>query len=130
MSTPTMHKGQETLLESPHPPESRNSKPPPAGTRLDEEHIHGMVKESTVWDLYNHEARQVDHELVKDWTASLNFLLVLVSPLLPFIIHCTYLYRRASLRPCSPHLSSRARRCWNQTKLRSSSTLPYNISTL
>jgi Family of unknown function (DUF6535) len=49
--------------------------------RMDEERISGMVKESTVWDVYNNEARKVDNELVKDWMASLNFLLVFVSPL-------------------------------------------------
>jgi hypothetical protein len=47
--------------------------------RMDGGHIPGMVKESTVWDVYNNEARKVDNELVKDWTASLNFLLVFVS---------------------------------------------------
>jgi hypothetical protein len=47
--------------------------------RIDEGHTPGMVKESTVWDVYNNEARKVDNELVKDWTASLNFLLVFVS---------------------------------------------------
>ena len=49
--------------------------------RVDEERIPGMVKESTPWDVYNNEARKVDNELVKDWTASLNFLLVFVSSL-------------------------------------------------
>jgi Family of unknown function (DUF6535) len=53
--------------------------------KIDEGHIPGMVKESTVWDVYNNEARKVDNELVKDWTASLNFLLVFVSPL-PLVI--------------------------------------------
>jgi hypothetical protein len=46
---------------------------------LNGEYIHGMVKENTAWDIYNNEARKVDNELVKDWTASLNFLLVFVS---------------------------------------------------
>jgi Family of unknown function (DUF6535) len=49
--------------------------------RVDGEYIPGMVKESTVWDVYNNEVRKVDNELVKDWTASLNFLLVFVSTL-------------------------------------------------
>ena len=48
---------------------------------LNGEYIHGMVKENTAWDVYNNEARKVDNELVKDWTASLNFLLVFVSRL-------------------------------------------------
>jgi hypothetical protein len=52
-----------------------------AEMRIDEGHIPGMVKESTVWDVYNNEARKVDNELVKDWTASLKFLLVFVSKL-------------------------------------------------
>jgi hypothetical protein len=56
-----------------------------AGMRMDDERIPGMVKESTVWDVYNNEARKVDNELVKDWTASLNFLLLFVS-LLPFLV--------------------------------------------
>jgi hypothetical protein len=50
-----------------------------AEMRINEGYIPGMVKESTVWDVYNNEARKVDNELVKDWTASLNFLLVFVS---------------------------------------------------
>jgi hypothetical protein len=36
------------------------------------------MKENSVWEVYNDEARKVDIELVKDWTASLNFLLVFV----------------------------------------------------
>jgi hypothetical protein len=54
--------------------------------RMEEGHIPGMVKESTVWDVYNNEARKVDNELVKDWTASLNFLLVFVSKLSLFMM--------------------------------------------
>jgi hypothetical protein len=50
---------------------------------LDGEYLYGMVKENSAWDVYNNEARKVDNELVKDWTASLNFLLVFVSSLLP-----------------------------------------------
>jgi Family of unknown function (DUF6535) len=46
---------------------------------IDGEYFHGMVKENTAWDVYNNEAKKVDNELVKDWTASLNFLLVFVS---------------------------------------------------
>lgn len=38
--------------------------------------ILGMTPEHSGWDVYNNEARKVDIELVKDWTASLNFLLV------------------------------------------------------
>lgn len=43
--------------------------------------ILGITRESSGWDVYNNEARKVDMELVKDWTASLNFLLLFVSPL-------------------------------------------------
>ena len=42
----------------------------------------GIVKENTVWDVYNNEARKVDIELVKDWRESLNFLLVFVSTII------------------------------------------------
>jgi hypothetical protein len=38
----------------------------------------GMVPETIGWDVYNNEAKKVDSELVKDWTTSLNFLLVFV----------------------------------------------------
>jgi hypothetical protein len=38
-----------------------------------------IMKGNSVWEVYNDEARKVDSELVKDWTASLNFLLVFVS---------------------------------------------------
>jgi hypothetical protein len=41
--------------------------------------ILGMTKEYSGWDVYNNEARKVDNELVKDWTTSLNFLLIFVS---------------------------------------------------
>jgi Family of unknown function (DUF6535) len=41
--------------------------------------ILGMTKENSGWDVYNNEARKVDTELVKDWTTSLNFLLIFVS---------------------------------------------------
>jgi hypothetical protein len=43
------------------------------------ERILGMTKENSGWDVYNNEARKVDTELVKDWTTSLNFLLIFVS---------------------------------------------------
>jgi hypothetical protein len=53
--------------------ESRSS------SALDREYFSGIVKETTAWDIYNNEARKIDRELVKDWTTSLNFLLVFVS---------------------------------------------------
>ena len=46
---------------------------------FDEERIPGMFKETTAWAVYNNEARKVDNESIRDWTASLNFLLVFVS---------------------------------------------------
>jgi Family of unknown function (DUF6535) len=96
--------------------------------RMNGEYIPGMVKESTVWDVYNNEARKVDNELVKDWTASLNFLLVFVSPLSLVAIKYSVLHRRQFSPPYSLHLLSRARRCWNRTRRKSLSTLRYNIS--
>jgi Family of unknown function (DUF6535) len=45
----------------------------------DGDRILGMTKENSGWDVYNNEARKVDMELVKDWTTSLNFLLIFVS---------------------------------------------------
>jgi len=41
--------------------------------------VLGLTTEYSGWDVYNNEARKVDRELVKDWTASLNFLLLFVS---------------------------------------------------
>jgi Family of unknown function (DUF6535) len=41
--------------------------------------IPGMTKENSGWDVYNNEASKMDTELVKDWTGSLNFLLIFVS---------------------------------------------------
>jgi hypothetical protein len=38
-----------------------------------------LTPESSIWDIYNNEAKIIDTELVKDWTSSLNFLLVFVS---------------------------------------------------
>jgi len=52
---------------------------------LDEEgRVLGLKRELCGWDVYNNEAKKVDTELVKDWTASLNFLLLFVRP--PFYI--------------------------------------------
>jgi hypothetical protein len=53
--------------------------PARADVGVDEERTPEMIKESTVWDVYNNEARKADNELVKDWT-SLNFLLFGLSP--------------------------------------------------
>jgi len=42
--------------------------------------LPGMTEEHSVWDVYNNnEAKKVDTELVKDWTATLNSLLLFVS---------------------------------------------------
>jgi Family of unknown function (DUF6535) len=53
----------------------------PVNAGIDGEFVYGVIKENTAWDVYNNEARKVDNELVKDWTSSLNFLLVFVSGL-------------------------------------------------
>jgi hypothetical protein len=49
------------------------------------DHSPGVMKEFTAWDVYNNESKKVDDELVKDWTVSLNFLLVFVRNS-PFVI--------------------------------------------
>ncbi|KIM30728.1 hypothetical protein M408DRAFT_65566, partial [Serendipita vermifera MAFF 305830] len=38
--------------------------------------IPALAKEYSGWDVYNNEAKKIDFELVKDWTSSLNFLLL------------------------------------------------------
>lgn len=58
--------------------------PPPereqgANIVFEGDHFPRLVKETTTWEIYNNEARKVDNELVKDWTATLNFLLLFVS---------------------------------------------------
>ena len=53
----------------------------PVNAGIDGEFAYSILKENTAWDVYNNEARKVDNELVKDWTSSLNFLLVFVSSL-------------------------------------------------
>jgi hypothetical protein len=35
---------------------------------------------TTVWEVYNHKAAEVDREMIKDWNDSLNTLLIFVSP--------------------------------------------------
>jgi Family of unknown function (DUF6535) len=54
--------------------------------RIKDERILGMTKENSGWDVYNNEAKKVDTELVKDWTTSLNFLLIFVSFILTIYI--------------------------------------------
>jgi hypothetical protein len=51
----------------------------PENIGIERDHIPGIIKEFTAWDVYNNEARKVDNELVKDWTSSLNSLLLFVS---------------------------------------------------
>jgi hypothetical protein len=51
----------------------------PENIGIEPDHIPGFIKEFTAWDVYNNEARKVDNELVKDWTSSLNSLLLFVS---------------------------------------------------
>jgi len=50
------------------------------GYGIEGERLPGAMKEFTAWDVYNNESKKVDDELVKDWTVSLNFLLVFVRP--------------------------------------------------
>jgi Family of unknown function (DUF6535) len=79
-------------------PQLPDSKPIPKGG-LTEEHVPeatseadrilGMTKEYSGWDVYNNEARKVDNELVKDWTTSLNFLLIFVC-FIPTIHICSF----------------------------------------
>jgi hypothetical protein len=38
-----------------------------------------MTENTTVWEIYNHEAGKVDREMIKDWNGSLNTLLIFVS---------------------------------------------------
>jgi Family of unknown function (DUF6535) len=69
-------------------PQVPHNQPTPKGG-LTQEHVPeatseparilGITKEYSGWDVYNNEARKVDNELVKDWTTSLNFLLIFVS---------------------------------------------------
>lgn len=52
------------------------------GFYVDEEHLPfqntGASRGGTIWDVYNNESRIVDRELIKDWTSSLNSLLLFV----------------------------------------------------
>ncbi|KIM27204.1 hypothetical protein M408DRAFT_71641, partial [Serendipita vermifera MAFF 305830] len=41
-----------------------------------DESLVTTIQETTAWDIYNNESKKVDRELVKDWTDSLNSLLV------------------------------------------------------
>jgi hypothetical protein len=38
-----------------------------------------MTENTTVWDIYNRKASEVDREIIKDWNDSLNTLLIFVS---------------------------------------------------
>jgi hypothetical protein len=80
-------KSKDEEMDEKKPQVSDNQPRPKAG--LTQEHVPdvtseadrilGMTKEYSGWDVYNNEARKVDNELVKDWTTSLNFLLIFVS---------------------------------------------------
>jgi hypothetical protein len=37
-----------------------------------------MTENTTVWEIYNHKAAEVDREMIKDWNDSLNTLLIFV----------------------------------------------------
>lgn len=53
---------------------------------------------ATAWEIYNSRAAVIDRELIKDWNASLNTLLVFVSTFSLYVhIHCLCLM--AFLRP-------------------------------
>ena len=55
------------------------------GSTRQDDGVLGLKKEYSGWDVYNNEAKKVDTELVKDWTASLNFLLLFVSALIGYL---------------------------------------------
>jgi hypothetical protein len=38
-----------------------------------------VTENTTVWEIYNHKAAEVDREMIKDWNDSLNTLLIFVS---------------------------------------------------
>jgi len=98
-------------------------------TKVDDEHIPGIVKETDCWDIYNNEARKHDTALVKEGRESLNSLLLFVSRniLLYWYIFLTYISRHPFLLRSSPHSLSKARGCWNRTRQRYSSI--YSVCT-
>lgn len=71
----------EKIIEGGSPPDQQQFAPTHSATHSFNDHVHGAphMKESTIWDVYNNEARIVDRELVKDWESSLNSLLLFVS---------------------------------------------------
>ena len=88
-----------------------------AGARLPVvDGIQGLAHESSGWDVYNNEARKVDVELVRDWTGSLNFLLLFVST--SNVGHCHILTstRQPSSLQSSRLLLSRARNSFSKTQ--------------
>jgi hypothetical protein len=56
--------------------------------------------DTSVWEIYNYHAEKVESEVVKDWSDSLNTLLVFVSLLIPHRAPCplTPLCRRVYIR--------------------------------
>lgn len=58
------------------PQPENTSREPGTNVIFEGDGLPRLVKETTTWDIYNNEARKVDNELVKDWTATLNFLLL------------------------------------------------------
>lgn len=69
-------KAESTPFRRPVPPETSGGYGTSPVTEGD--WVLGLMPEYSGWDVYNNEAKKVDTELVKDWTASLNFLLVFV----------------------------------------------------
>lgn len=61
------------------PPPDQQQFAPTHSAFNDDAHGASHMKENTIWDVYNNEARIVDRELVKDWESSLNSLLLFVS---------------------------------------------------
>jgi hypothetical protein len=98
---PNQRRGPRKSRASDHPTE-HDVNPTFYGTSsgIEGERLPGLVKEFTAWDVYNNESKKVDDELVKDWTVSLNFLLVFVRNLPLDLSHkANYLTRRPFLPP-------------------------------
>lgn len=74
----THQRPSNTIKNPPVVPDQVRQPAPPFGVAPMAHPAMGFTPENTIWDVYNNEARVIDTELVKDWTSSLNFLLVFV----------------------------------------------------
>jgi len=74
---------------------------------IEGERLPGFVKEFTAWDVYNNESKKVDDELVKDWTVSLNFLLVFVRTMPLDLLHKAHISSGSHFRCCTNGLYHR-----------------------